>query len=86
MKIENGILLEVDRSVEKVTIPNSVTSIGDWAFYDCTSLTSVTIPNSVTAIGVGVFLECRNIMILCNPGSHAESYARNNYIAYKTID
>ena len=33
------------------TIPNSVTSIGDWAFYHCTGLTSVTIPNSVTSIG-----------------------------------
>ena len=27
------------------TIPNSVTTIGDYAFYDCTSLTSVTIPH-----------------------------------------
>ena len=34
-----------------VTIPNSVTSIGDYAFAGCRGLTSVTIPNSVTSIG-----------------------------------
>lgn len=33
----------------------TITSIGDEAFYDCTSLTSVTIPNSVTSIGDGAF-------------------------------
>ena len=33
----------------------SVTSIGDLAFYDCSSLTSITIPNSVTSIGGGAF-------------------------------
>ena len=37
------------------TIPNSVTSIGDMAFYGCTSLTSITIPNSVTSIGDDAF-------------------------------
>jgi hypothetical protein len=37
------------------SIPNSVTSIGDGAFEDCTSLTSLTIPNSVTSIGDGTF-------------------------------
>ena len=40
-------------SLTSVTIPNSVTSIGDYAFWYCTSLTSVTIPNSVTSIGIG---------------------------------
>ena len=33
------------------TIPNSVTSIGTRAFFDCATLTNVTIPNSVTSIG-----------------------------------
>jgi hypothetical protein len=33
-----------------VTIPNSVTEIGESAFFNCTSLTAVTIPSSVTAI------------------------------------
>ena len=42
--------------IRSVTIPNSVTSIGDFAFYDC-GLTSVTIPNSVTSIGSFAFGE-----------------------------
>ena len=43
------------------TIPDSVTSIDDYAFYDCTSLTSITIPNSVTSIGNGVFEDCTGL-------------------------
>ena len=43
---------------KNTTIPNSVTSIGDFAFYYCSSLTSVTIPNSVTSIGNGTFWGC----------------------------
>ena len=41
-----------------VTIPNSVKSIGNSAFYYCDGLTSVTIPNSVTSIGDHVFNGC----------------------------
>ena len=43
------------------TIPNSVTSIGDGAFYGCTSLTSVTIPDSVTEIGGYEFYDCSSL-------------------------
>ena len=43
------------------TIPNSVTSIGDWAFYKCSSLTSVTIGNSVTSIGESAFEGCSGL-------------------------
>jgi hypothetical protein len=40
------------------TIPNSVTTIRDGAFYGCSSLASVTIPDSVTSIGVAAFQDC----------------------------
>ena len=46
---------------KKTVIPNSVTSIGDYAFYWCTGLKSVTIPNSVTSIGKKAFDACYNI-------------------------
>lgn len=42
-------------------IPSSVTSIGNYAFYGCTGLTSVTIPDSVTSMGGGAFYECDNL-------------------------
>ena len=44
--------------ITNLIIPNSVTSIGDYAFYNCKGLTSVTIPNSVTSIGSGAFRYC----------------------------
>jgi len=49
------------RGLTSVTIPNSVTSIADNAFWGC-GLTSVTIPNSVTSIGYGVFNSCGHLI------------------------
>ena len=40
------------------TIPNSVTTIGEYAFSDCDSLTNINIPNSVTTIRVHAFFSC----------------------------
>lgn len=42
-------------------IPNSVTSIGDNAFWGCTSLVSIVIPNSVTTIGDYAFANCSGL-------------------------
>ena len=50
------------------TIPDSVTTIGDWAFDCCESLTNVTIPNSVTTIGVQAFYDCSSLTsVYCKP-------------------
>ena len=45
----------------------SVTSIGDYAFYDCSSLTAITIPASVTSIGNMAFLVCYNLTAITIP-------------------
>ncbi len=42
-------------------IPESVTSIGDYAFEDCISLTEIAIPASVTSIGSGAFARCESL-------------------------
>jgi hypothetical protein len=48
-------------TLQSVTLPNSVTAIGDNAFNDCTGLTNVTIPDAVTAIGNYAFNNCTGL-------------------------
>ena len=52
-----------------LVIPDSVTSIGDWAFYGCSGLTSVTIPNSVISIGDRAFYYCSGLTSIYIPES-----------------
>ena len=52
-----------------ITIPESVTAIGDGAFEECRSLENMTIPKSVTAIGRGAFAGCSSLGSITIPGS-----------------
>ena len=54
---------------QSTIIPNSVTSIGSFAFSGCSSLTSMTIPNSVTTIGYFAFSDCSGLMSVTIPNS-----------------
>ena len=54
---------------KKFIIPDSVTSIGDHAFSECSSLHSVTIPDSVTSIGDWAFSGCSSLHSVTIPGS-----------------
>lgn len=54
---------------KNTTIPNSVTHIGTYAFYQCTGLTNIIIPNSVTSIGVGAFWGCSGLTSVTIPNS-----------------
>ena len=69
---------EVDKSVSSVNVSPiityqgttyRVTSIGDYTFYYCESLTSVTIPNSVTSIGWYAFKGCSSLTSITIPNS-----------------
>jgi len=51
------------------TIPDDVTSIGDFAFISCVDLASITIPNSVTSIGSHTFTLCGNLKSIVFPDS-----------------
>ncbi|MBQ6265265.1 MAG: leucine-rich repeat domain-containing protein [Clostridia bacterium] len=56
-------------NIKSVTIGNSVTSIGDYAFSGCSRLTSVTIGNSVTSIGNSAFYNCTGLTSITIPDS-----------------
>jgi len=67
---QDGVLYNKDKSTLVMyplgktgafTIPSSVTSIREWAFNYCASLTSITIPSSVTSIGDGAFSNCASL-------------------------
>ena len=68
--IDNRSSVYGNSSVKKVVIEDGVTSIGNYAFYECRNLTSVTIPDSgVTSIGNYVFDGCGSLTSITIPDS-----------------
>ena len=67
--MDNTIIAYANASGTTYVIPDSVTSIGEDAFYDCSSLTRVTIPDSVTSIGDGAFYSCESLTSVTIPDS-----------------
>ena len=59
----------IRKDITRIHIPNSVTSIGNWAFYGCGGLTSIIIPNSVTSIKNEAFTSCRGLTSVIIPDS-----------------
>ena len=57
------------QEVTDLVIPNSVNSIGDYAFHGCESLTSVTFGDNVTSIGYDAFTYCSNLISVTIPRS-----------------
>ena len=58
-----------NQNVESYVIPNSVTSIGDSAFWGCRSLSDIVIPSSVTSIGDSAFGDCSSLSKIVIPSS-----------------
>ena len=75
----NGVLFNKNKSEllvyptgkidNEYSIPNGVTSIRDYAFMACKSLSSITIPNSVTSIGSEAFMACKSLSSITIPNS-----------------
>ncbi len=68
-------------ALDEISIPEGITSIGNFAFAGCTSLKTIVIPNSVKEIGLGTFNKCTSLNTITLPfiGSGAEDDENTNF-------
>ena len=68
-KDKSRIIFFRKQNTKSYVIPSSVTSIGDYAFSSCDSLSEIVIPSSVTSIGKGAFSSCDSLSEIVIPSS-----------------
>jgi len=69
-----------DSDLSKITLPKTVTSIGERAFDYCYNLNEITVPISVSGIGEGAFLYCSSLVIYCECKEKPDGWNENwNY-------
>lgn len=66
---EDGLLVKYKGPGGDIIIPDGVTSIGHFAFYNCNSPTSIKIPDGVRSIGVSAFYGCASLTNIEIPNS-----------------
>lgn len=54
----SGVFYSVRNYVENVVLPNTITEIGDYTFYNCAKISNITLPNNLTTIGSNAFGNC----------------------------
>lgn len=70
-----------DTEVKELVIPQGVTSIGEYLFYNFTSLTSLTLPNSLESIGTYAFYNCKGLKTIL-VGKGLKSVATYSFFYY----
>lgn len=63
-----------------IQLPDNMKSIGDRAFWGCTSLKSISIPDSVTTVGEAAFYDCNNLNVYAYDNANYIGNANNPYV------
>ena len=74
--------------IEEISLPESVTSIGNYAFANCDNLPEVVIPETVTNIGEGAFSDCENVekVVWSDKLTEIPKYTFKNCVSLKDIN
>ena len=76
--LNNGATLYINGEEKtEITIPAEVTSIGQYAFYNCDNITKVVIHDGVEIVGYYAFYSCDNLTIWCEAGAKPEGWHSN---------